>query len=75
MKNYLVTIKKNDAIVGQKILDEHAALNLVRKTFAVVYEDTVADIKAMLVFSDIEKTGKAKVIEHNSGKMIVQKHK
>jgi hypothetical protein len=73
MKNYLVTIKKNDAVVGQKIMDEHTATNFVRKAFAAVYEETSADIKTMHLFSDIEKTGKAKVIEYNSAKMVVQK--
>ena len=74
MKTYLITVKRGDIKIAQKILNSHDTLNLVRKTFASVYEETSADIKAISLLADIEKGDKAKVIEYNGSKMVVQLH-
>lgn len=75
MKTFLITIKRNDETIAQRNLSDKDALNLVRKAFAKVYEETSADLKAIHLFNELAQSGKAKAIEYNGTKMVIQEHK
>lgn len=75
MKVYLVTIKRNGEVIAQRTMSDKDALNLVRNAFAKVYEETSADLKAIHLFGELSDSGKAKAIEYNSTKMIIQEYK